>query len=115
MIVGLGAILLFRNRWKVEKEAYELLKRAAVLLLLLVPLAVSFSTAVDRFCLYLFFFCILGLGRAIRYADAPFRPVTLIVVFAFGYGVFGLWFATSSYAADYWIPYRTILVSGTGS
>ena len=115
LMVGLGAIFLFRNRWKEQREAYGLLKKTALLLLVLVPLAVSFSTAVDRLCLYLFFFCILGLGRAIRYTDIPFRMVTLILVFAFSYGIFGLWFATSSYAANYWIPYHTILVPGTGS
>lgn len=110
VLIGIAAIFVFRKHWSQDTELYKLIKKAAAACIILIPLATVSSTLADRLCLYLFLLYIMGLGRAIRYAGVISKNIVLVSTFAFSFGVFALWFSLSSYAAAYWIPYRSILV-----
>lgn len=109
ILCGVAAVVLFRQHWKEDVELYRLIKKASIVFLVLIPLAIGHSTLVDRLSLYFFFIFICGFGRAIKYTKPAFQGVTAVLLTAISYGVFAVWFSVSHYAAHYWLPYRSIV------
>lgn len=111
VLIGVAAVVLQRRQWQKDQDAFLLLVNGSIIAICLVPLAVIASTLADRICLYLFFIYLVSFARAIPFARHELRFVATASIFYVTYACFFLWFATSSYAADYWIPYHSSLLN----
>jgi hypothetical protein len=110
VLLGVGVAILQRKRWAQEPGLFRLIAGASVLALCLIPIATVASTLANRVCFYLLFVYLVTLARATRFSRVELRPLVLAGIYVTTYACFLVWFAMSSYAADWWIPYHSALL-----
>jgi hypothetical protein len=115
VLSGVVLVIFQKSRWRDEPRLFGLIVSGSVIALCLVPAAVVASTLADRVCLYLFFIYLVTFARSLRFSPVGLRYSALAVAYVTTYACFLLWFALSSYAVNFWIPYHNALVSGTGT
>lgn len=111
VLLGVGVAILQRKWWAQEPRLFRLIVSASALALCLIPTAIVASTLANRACFYLLFVYLVSLTRAIRFSRVEVRSVVLAGMYATTYACFFVWFALSSYAVNWWIPYHSALGS----
>jgi len=115
VLSGVVLAIFQKNRWREEPRLFRLIAMGSVIALCLVPAAVVASTLADRVCLYLFFIYLVTFARSMRFSPVELRHCALAVAYATTYACFLVWFALSSYAVNFWIPYHSALLGGSGT
>jgi len=111
LLVGAFLFWSLRNHWRSQPDAYWILKRASLVVIMLAALSFRFSTIADRIGLYMMFLYVTMMASTLRYIRPNYPEFQWLSIFfcaAMTYAVFFVWFGLSS-AASLWIPYRSIL------
>jgi hypothetical protein len=106
LAIGLVFAWIQRDSWRGDDEVSFYVKRSAAVFALMCIFASPESVIVDRLNLYFFFGYLLCLGKAVQFAKPGRRWLTFTALNVQAFGIFVVWFATSSYARYSWTPYN---------